>query len=73
MIRYANVNVEVEGDGLKAKKCKSEQTRRRPIVRPKTASAAVQTAFRESGELKRNKREIGQIAHILLSYFDDIK
>ena len=52
MIRYANVNVEVEGDGLRAKKCKSEQTRRRPKVRPKTASAAVQTTFRESGELR---------------------
>ena len=60
MIRYANVNVEVEGDGLRAKKCKSEQTRRRPKVRPKTASAAVQTVFRESGELKRKKGQWGQ-------------
>ena len=53
MIRYANVNVEVAGDGLKAKKCKSEQTRRMQKVRPKTASAAVQTTFRESGELNQ--------------------
>ena len=56
MIRYANVNVEVEADGQKAKKCKSEQTMRMQKVRPKTASAAVQTTYRESGEINQCKR-----------------
>ena len=47
-IRYANVNVELEGDGLK--EGKSANMKRKPKPRPKTASAAAQTIFRESGE-----------------------
>ena len=52
IFRYANVDVEMEDGGQNAGKSVAVNQRKKgkEKLRPKTASAAVQTTFRESGE-----------------------